>query len=188
MKITRKKKQVCGAACFMAAEIKFSKDVRPSVRPSVRRGFCAFPGERMEGMVWNFACWCILGTFRTVLIMVMVCWFSSFWRHFDLVKWVKFGVSGHFPVNAWPDILQADVSWPPSELISLWSRYVEFSIFGGFFYLVKWVKFLVSGHFSDNAWWEWAAILHADVSWPPLEPISLWSRFVHFSNFGGFLT
>ena len=30
MKKTRKKKQVCGAACFMAAEIKFSKDVRPS--------------------------------------------------------------------------------------------------------------------------------------------------------------
>ena len=31
MKKTRKKKQVCGAACFMAAEIKFSEDVRPSV-------------------------------------------------------------------------------------------------------------------------------------------------------------
>ena len=36
MKKTRMKKQVCGAACFMAAEIKFSKDVRPSVCPSVR--------------------------------------------------------------------------------------------------------------------------------------------------------
>ena len=32
MKKTRKKKQVCGAACFMAAEIKFSEDVRPSVQ------------------------------------------------------------------------------------------------------------------------------------------------------------
>ena len=32
MKKTIKKKQVCGAACFMAAEIKFSKDVCPSVR------------------------------------------------------------------------------------------------------------------------------------------------------------
>ena len=30
MKKTRKKKQVCGAACFMVAEIKFSKDVRLS--------------------------------------------------------------------------------------------------------------------------------------------------------------
>ena len=28
-------------------------------------GFQAFPGERMEGMTWNFACWCILTTFRT---------------------------------------------------------------------------------------------------------------------------
>ena len=28
-------------------------------------GFRAFPGERMEGMTWNFACWCILTTFRT---------------------------------------------------------------------------------------------------------------------------
>ena len=36
MKKTRKKKQVCGAACFMAAEIKFSKDVRTSVRPASR--------------------------------------------------------------------------------------------------------------------------------------------------------
>ena len=33
MKKTRKKKQVCGAACFMAAEIKFSKDVHLSVTP-----------------------------------------------------------------------------------------------------------------------------------------------------------
>ena len=31
MKKISKKNQVCGAACFMAAEIKFSKDVRPSV-------------------------------------------------------------------------------------------------------------------------------------------------------------
>ena len=35
MKKTRKKKQVCGAACFMAAEIKFSEDVRPSVRKMI---------------------------------------------------------------------------------------------------------------------------------------------------------
>ena len=89
MKKTRKKKQVCGAACFMAAEIKFSEDVRlqkpeiPSFHlymdplvhptncdcfsacPSVWMGFRAFPGERMEGIAWNFACWCILTTFWT---------------------------------------------------------------------------------------------------------------------------
>ena len=48
-----------------SAEIKFSEDVRPSVRPSVRRGFRAFAGECMEGLAWNFICWCILTTFRT---------------------------------------------------------------------------------------------------------------------------
>ena len=59
MKKTKKKKQVCGAACFMAAEIKFSEDVRlsvrpsvcPSVRPSVRPE--RFPGicRRMHGRI-----------------------------------------------------------------------------------------------------------------------------------------
>ena len=39
--------------------------VRPSVRPSVRRGFRAFAGECMEGLAWNFTCWCILTIFRT---------------------------------------------------------------------------------------------------------------------------
>ena len=28
--------------------------------------------------------------------------------------------------------LRADVSWPPSELISLWLRFDDFSNFGGF--------------------------------------------------------
>ena len=86
MKKTRKKKQVCGAACFMAAEIKFSEDVRPSVCPSVRLSV------RPSGEV-----------------------------------------SGHLPENAWrewPQILHADLSWPPSELISLWPRSVDFSNFG----------------------------------------------------------
>ena len=75
--------------------------VRPSVRPSARRGYWAFAGERMEGMVWNSVCRCILGTFRTGWIMVMVCWFFSFKRHFDLVKRVKFWVPGHFPKKTW---------------------------------------------------------------------------------------
>ena len=36
------------------------------------------------------------------------------------MKQVKFGVAGHFLENAsreWPEILYADISWPPSELI-----------------------------------------------------------------------
>ena len=35
------------------------------VRPSVWRGFRAFAGERIEGMAWNFTCWCILTISRT---------------------------------------------------------------------------------------------------------------------------
>ena len=84
-------------------------------------GFRAFPGERMEGMAWNFARWCILTTFRTDKFMATVCWFFLFWRYFDFLKRVKFGISRHFPENAWrkwPEILYADVSWAPSELIS----------------------------------------------------------------------
>ena len=49
------------------------------------------------------------------------------------MKQVKFGVSGHFPENAcrkWPEILHAVVSWPPSELISLWLQSVDFCNFG----------------------------------------------------------
>ena len=84
--------------------------VRPSARPSVRSLKCplftctwvhwsiwptvtvlhhvrlsvrAFAGERMEGMAWIFTYRCILTTFRTNYIMVMVCWFSFVWCHFD---------------------------------------------------------------------------------------------------------
>ena len=38
-------------------------------------GFQAFSEKPMEEMAWNFACWCILTTFRTDKIMVTVCWF-----------------------------------------------------------------------------------------------------------------
>ena len=44
-------------------------------------------------------------------------------------------VSGHLPEKAWrewPEMSHADVSWPPSELIRLWSQSVEFSFFGTF--------------------------------------------------------
>ena len=100
-------------------------------------------------------------------------------------------VSGHFPETAWrewPEILLADVSWPPSDLIRSWSRVCWLSSFWPHFDLVKWVKFGVSGHFPENAWSEWPAILHADASWPLSEVISLWSRSGDFSNFCTILT
>ena len=48
-------------------------------------GFRAFPGERMEGMAWNFACWCILTTFWTDSFRVTVCWFLAATK--QLYKW-----------------------------------------------------------------------------------------------------
>ena len=46
----------------------------------------------------------------------------------------------------------------------------------------------VSGHMPENAWRQWPEILHADVSWPSSELVSLWPWSVDFSNFGTILT
>ena len=73
--------------------------------------------------------------FRADEISVIICWFSSFWHHFDLVKQTKFATSGHFLGNAreeWPELWHADVSWPPSELIKFWSRSVDFPFLASF--------------------------------------------------------
>ena len=45
-------------------------------------------------------------------------------------------VSGHILENAWrelPEIFHADVSWPPSQLIKLWSQSGDFLPFGATF-------------------------------------------------------
>ena len=59
-------------------------------------GFQAFPGKSMKWVAWNLAGWCTLTSFRTDNILVTVCYFSSIWCHFDLVKLVRFEVSGQF--------------------------------------------------------------------------------------------
>ena len=100
--------------------------VRPSVRLSISQ-------ERFPGISWrlhggNGLKFCMAPSeFIRLWSMVIICWFSSFWCHFDLVK------LEHFLKNAWkewPQIVHADVSWPPSEPISLWSWCVDFSNFG----------------------------------------------------------
>ena len=55
----------------------------------------------------------------------MVCWYSSFWSHFDLVKQVRFRVFKIF-FRIW----HADVSWPPLELITFGSWSIGFPHFG----------------------------------------------------------
>ena len=123
MKKTRKKKQVCGAACFMAAEIKFSKDVRPSVRPKPEiPSFDLYMGPLVHPTNRNRFTAC-------PSVRPSVC---------PSVR-PSGEVSGHLPENAWrdwPEILYADVSWPSSELISLWLWSVDFSNFGAI--LTEW--------------------------------------------------
>ena len=46
----------------------------------------------------------------------------------------------------------------------------------------------VSGHSPENAWRDWPEILHAGISWPLSEMISLWLWSVDLSNFGTILT
>ena len=118
---------------------------------------------------------------------------SSLWRHFDLVKHVKFATSGHFLENTgeeWPEIWHAYVvCWPSAELIKFWSRSVDFPHFGVItrgqfcFDVVKQVKFSVAGHFLENAGEELVEICHADVSWPCSELIWFWSWSVKFPHF-----
>ena len=55
------------------------------------------------------------------------------------MKRVKFGVSGHFlenPLREWPEMWYVTVSWPPTELSSLWLQSGDFSNFGAI--LTKW--------------------------------------------------
>ena len=47
--------------------------------------------------LWILASWYVLTTFKTDSILVMVCWYSSFWHPFDWLKLVKFEVSHAFP-------------------------------------------------------------------------------------------
>ena len=82
-------------------------------------------------MAWN--CWCILTTLKTDYILVIICWFSSFWRHLDLVKQAKFVISVHFLVNTreeWPQIWHVDVFWSPSEQLDFGHGLLIFLILG----------------------------------------------------------
>ena len=81
--------------------------------------FRAFCGKPIEETAWNFACWCILTTFRTDKNIVTVCWCFYFWCYFDLVKQVKFGVSRHFGCALWIFLI----------MVTLWLKLVIFGVF-----------------------------------------------------------
>ena len=72
-----------------------------------------------------------------------------------------------------------------SELIRFFFIICCLSSFWHHFVFVKQDKFASSCPFLENAREEWPELRHADVSWPPLEPIELWSWSVDFPHFGG---
>ena len=69
--------------------------------PEIWHTDVSLPRRWTGGMVWNLTCCFSVITFRTDYISVTVCWFSSCWCHFDLVKLVIFEVSGYFHEITW---------------------------------------------------------------------------------------
>ena len=88
-----------------------------------------------------------------------------------------------FHLVAYFSLWHTDISWPSSELIKFWSWSVDFP-FWHHFDEVEQVKFGVSGNFLQNAWEEWHAIWHVDVSWLPFQLLTFWSWSVDFPHFG----
>ena len=59
-----------------------SNSPKMSVRPSVRRGFRAFSGERIEGMAWNFYIdhlqnWLVYGRGLLIFLILALFWLSE---------------------------------------------------------------------------------------------------------------
>ena len=104
-----------------------------SVRPSVRRGFRAFFRRTYWGnglKSYMLVCldhlqnWLVYG--HSLLIFLILALF----RLSETGQTWGFRA---FPENAWrkwPEILHTDVSWPPSELVSLGPLFVDFCNFG----------------------------------------------------------
>ena len=91
-------------------------------------------------------------------------------------------VSCHFLGNTWrewPEIYNANVSWPPSELIRFGYSQLIFVIVAPF-----WLR----EHFRKNTWEKCPEICHADVSWRHSELIRFCSRSVDFPSFGVIFT
>ena len=83
--------------------------------------------------------------------------------------------------------LQVDVNWPAWEYIKFWSRFFIYLILVPF-WLSETGQIWGFWDFFQNAWEEWPKIWHADLSWLPLELITLGSWSNGFPHFGAILT
>ena len=102
-----------------------------SVRPS--GDFQAFAGECIEGMALKFCMLIYLGHLQNwldyghsllIFLLLVPLWLSEMGQIWGFRAFLGECIKG----MAWN--LHADVSWPPSELVSLWSGSVDFSDFG----------------------------------------------------------
>ena len=135
----------------------FDLYIGPLVHPTNRDSFTACPSVRLS-------------------VYLSVCPSGEVFRHLPETAW-----------REWPEILHADVSWPPPELISLWPGLLIFLILA-LFWLCGTGQIWGFRAFPGQRMEEWQLILHADGSSPPPELISLWPRSIDFSNFGTILT
>ena len=117
-------------------------------------------------LAWN--CWCILATFGTDYIWVMLCWFSSFWHDFDLVKQDKCAVSRHFHDNVWEewaDICHVNLYLPEMKQANFSTWKIIQLPSGGYPWLLCSQTFLVSKLYST-----WLIHAHKNkILWSKLE-------------------
>ena len=111
------------------------RHVRLSIPLSIRRGFRAFDGECMMGMDWNICLLMYLDHFQNWLHYghsLLIFQILTLIRHSEKGEIWGFQIfSTKKTFREWLEILYFDVSWPPSELVSLWSWFVGVSHFGG---------------------------------------------------------
>ena len=89
----------------------------------------------------------------------------------------------------WSETWHADLPWPTSELSRFWSQSVDFPHFGNILvFLNETGQIWGFLGFLWKAKEKWPIISHADVTWPPLELNTFWSRSIDFPYFGGILT
>ena len=102
--------------------------------------FRAFSWEHKRGMASNLACWCILTTMRTNEILVMVCWYSLFWCHFDLVKQLKFrGSMIFYRMQVWNDLkfdMSISILWYLEKLIRPFLAHENYPVTKGYPWLL----------------------------------------------------
>ena len=151
------------AICFICA---FSLSVCGSIKDTVNSS----PEFVLHSLwiVWNWTCWFILTAIKADQSLVIVSWFSSFWRHFGRVKFIIFvGIFLRTQGRIDHDLLTFFILGPfwLSEACQIWN-------------------------FLDvlcNTRAEWPKISPAYVTWPPLElnipDYSVVRHFYHCLNY-----